>query len=217
MQVTVEGQQMDVGDALRTHVKDKLEDISSKYFGRTTVASVKFTPESHAFVKVSIFIRVGKDIEVMAEDVETDPYAAFDIAAARIAKQLRRYKRKLRDHHERENNSPQAEAIKARDYILAQQELEGDNGEPEKTKQEADFEEAGVPPVIAEVATEIKTLTVSDAVMRMDLAHENAMLFRNSKTKRLNLVYRRADGNIGWIDPEMVEADAEDKPKLKSV
>ena len=215
MQVTVEGQQMDVGEALTIHVEEKLEDINNKYFGRATDASVKFTPEGHAFVKVHIFIRVGKDIKVMAEDIETDAYAAFDIAAARIAKQLRRYKRKLRDHHDRTDNSPEIEALKARDYILAKQELEGEDIK-DKDKQDADFEQAGVPPIIAEVTTEIKTMSVSDAVMRMDLAHDNAFLFRNSKTNRLNLVYRRTDGNIGWIDPDMVNEAADSKSNEKS-
>lgn len=205
MQVIVQGQQMDVGDALKTHIQEKLDDIINKYFNRATDADVKFTPEGHSFVKVNISIRVGKDIMVMAHATESEPYASFDIAAAKIAKQLRRYKRKLRDHHDRIEESPKMSALKARDYILAEQELNGDYEEDEKTKQDEDFEEAAVPPVIAEVATEIQTLSVSDAVMRMDLANENALLFNNKKSGRLNLVYRRADGNIGWVDPELAE------------
>lgn len=200
MQVTVEGQHINVGDALRTHVEEKIEDIIGKYFNRATDADVKFSREGHAFIKVHISIRVGHDIMVMADDVETDAYAAFDIAAARIAKQLRRYKRKLRDHHDRPENA----SLKARGYVLAPQNTEEEQPKAnEADKQAADFDEAAVPPVIAEISTEIQTLSVSDAVMRMDLTSETALLFRNAKTDRLNMVYRRKDGNIGWVDPEM--------------
>lgn len=202
MQVTIEGQKMNVGDALRAYVQEKLENINTKYFNRATDAEVTFKPEGHSFVKVNIFIRVAKDIKVLAEDIETDPYAAFDIAAARIAKQLRRYKRKLRDHHERQQDTPRTEALKARDYILAREELDQEEPLKSEARQDADFEEAGVPPVVAEVASDIHVLSVSDAVMRMELAGENALLFHNAKTDRLNMVYRRTDGNIGWIDPE---------------
>ena len=219
MQVTVQGQQINLGDALKTHIQEKLDDIINKYFNRATDADVKFTPEGHSFIKVSISIRVGKDIMVMAHATESEPYASFDIAAAKIAKQLRRYKRKLRDHHDRLEQSPKMEALKARDYVLAEQELNGENVEEEKNKQDEDFEEAAVPPVIAEVATEIQTLSVSDAVMRMDLINENALLFKNKKNERLNLVYRRADGNIGWIDPDMsnIEQTPDTESQLQSV
>lgn len=218
MNITVEGQHMSVGDSLRNHAIEKIEDIIAKYFNRATEAVVTFAPEGHAFVKVHIFMRVGRDIKVVAEDTETDAYAAFDVAAARVAKQLRRYKRKLRDHHERRDISPEMEEIKARNYTLAQMGVQ----EEEKDKQDSDFEQVAVPPVIAEFDTEIRTLSVSDAVMHMDLEHENALLFTNAKTGRLNLVYRRGDGNIGWIDPELANAgqgnaDGQQSTTLKSV
>lgn len=214
MQVTVQGQQMDVGEALRTHVEEKLDDINSKYFGRAIDANVKFTPEGNSFFKVHIILRVGKDIMVMADDTESDPYAAFDMAAAKIAKQLRRYKRKLRDHHDRIENSPKMEAIKARDYVLAQQELEP---EPEEElSKEDEILQGDEPVVIAEVTKEIQTLSVSEAVMRMDLADDTALLFRNAKHNRLNMVYRRPDGNVGWVDPDLAEETHKAKSKLKS-
>lgn len=217
MQVTVQGQHLDVGDALRTHVSEKLEDINSKYFNRAIEGVVKFTKEGSAFIKVHIQIKVGKDILVMADDTESDPYAAFDIAAARIAKQLRRYKRKLRDHHERLENSPKTEALKARDYVLAQQELEEalDGNGKEVSKEEELLENSQEPAIIAEVASEIRTLTVSEAVMRMDLANESALMFRNAKNERLNMVYRRSDGNVGWVDPDLAE-EGTASPKLQS-
>lgn len=217
MQITVQGQQIDVGDALRTHVREKLDDINSKYFNRAIEGNVKFTKEGNSFIKVHIQIKVGKDILVMADDTESDPYAAFDIAAARIAKQLRRYKRKLRDHHERLENSPKTEALKARDYVLAQKELEEalDESEDNLSKEDEILENGEEPPVIAETASEIRTMTVSEAVMRMDLANETALMFRNAKNHRLNMVYQRSDGNVGWVDPDL-SGEEETAPKLKS-
>ena len=206
---------MHVGDALKTHVKEKLEDINSKYFGRAIEANVKFAPEGHSFVKAHIHVKVGKDIMVSADNIESEAYAAFDIAAARIAKQLRRYKRRLRDHHERMDNSPKMAALKARDYVLAEQRLNGEEGESTKHADEERGEDPNAedPAIIAEVTSEIKTMSVSEAVMRMDLANETALLFRNAKHNRLNMVYRRKDGNVGWVDPENDQDFDEVNPK----
>ncbi len=191
MQLTVQGKQMDVGDALRTHVSEKLEDINSKYFNRAIDATVSFSREGHGhgMIRVQISIRVGKKLMVVAEDTAGDSYAAFDSSADKIAKQLRRYKRKLRDHHDRQ----ETEAIKAHDYTLAA---------PADEPEDDDIPVGEDPAIIAEITTEIETLGVPDAVMRMDLSGLNALLFRNAKHKRLNFVYRRKDGNIGWVDPE---------------
>lgn len=195
MQLTVQGKQMDVGDALRTHVGEKLEDINSKYFNRAIDATVSFSKEGHGHgqFRCQISIRVGRNIMVVAENETSDPYASFDVAADKIAKQLRRYKRKLRDHHERQEQSPEAEILKARDFLLA--------SSPETDENDSDGVPLGDDPaIIAETAKNIETLSVSDAVMRMDLAGENALLFRNAKHNGLNLVYRRPDGNVGWVD-----------------
>ncbi|NCC20962.1 MAG: ribosome-associated translation inhibitor RaiA [Alphaproteobacteria bacterium] len=195
MQLTVQGKQMDVGDALRTHVGEKLEDINSKYFNRAIDATVSFSKEGHGHgqFRCQISIRVGRNIMVVAENETSDPYASFDVAADKIAKQLRRYKRKLRDHHERQEQSPEAEILKARDFLLA--------SSPETDENDSDGVPLGDDPaIIAETAKNIETLSVSDAVMRMDLAGENALLFRNAKHSGLNLVYRRPDGNVGWVD-----------------
>ena len=196
MQLTVQGKQIDVGDALRTHVSDKLEDINSKYFNHASFATVTFSKEGHGhpLIKAHISIKVGKNIMVIADDQNNDPYNAFDSAADKVAKQLRRYKKKLRDHHQRQVQTPESEILKARDYTLAIEPEEND---------EQDNEEAGSdePLIIAEMTKDIEKLAVSDAVMRLDLSGENALVFRNAKNDGLNVVYRRSDGNIGWIDP----------------
>ncbi len=197
MELAIHGKQMDVGDALRTHVTTRLEDINSKYFNRAIDVSVTFSPESHSFIKAHVSLRVGKDIMVQASATESNAYAAFDSAAEKVAKQLSRYKKRLRDHHARLEHSPEAELTKARDYVLAIKEIDG------LTDKEVEEEDVphGDPLIIAEVATQIQKMSVSDAVMRMDLSGQSALLFRNPKNNRLNMVYRRTDGNIGWVEP----------------
>ena len=187
MQISIHGKQMDLGDALRTHISDKLEDINEKYFNRAIDAQVTISPEGTAFVKAHVSIRVGKDISVMADAQNTDAYGAFDSASEKVAKQLRRYKKRLRDHHERleEDN-----VIPAQNYVLT----------PEiEQAEEPDHRE---PAIIADVITNIQSMSVSEAVMRLDLSGENALMFKNASHEGLNMVYRRTDGNIGWVDPK---------------
>jgi len=201
MELTVQGKQVDVGSALREHVTDKLNDIDQKYFNHATDATVTFSKEGHGHgvFRVHISYLVAKNIVINTEAEAGDPYGAFDMAADKAAKRLRRYKKKLRDHRARSEKTPESEILKARDYILAMQ--------PEREAAEQDNEEDSMPPgddpvVIAEMATAIETLSVSEAVMRMDLAGQAAMLFRNASHGGLNMIYRRADGNLGWVDPE---------------
>ncbi len=192
MELSVHGKQIDVGDSLRGHVKEKIEDLSEKYFNHTTFANITFSKEGHGHprTRAHISIKLGKNIMVVADAVEADPYVAFDSAAEKAGKQLRRYKRRLRDHHERTESSPEAEIIKARDYVLA---TDG-HGKDEPPAEE-------VPVVIAEMTTNIETLTTSEAVMRLDLGDLPALLFHNASHGGLNMVFRRIDGNVGWVDP----------------
>lgn len=192
MQLSVQGKQIDVGTALTTHVEEKLNDLNNKYFNRAIDATVQFSREGHGFFKAHISIRVGKNILIMGDAIESDIYLAFDMAAAKVAKQLRRYKNRLRNHHRKLEETPETEIMKAQNYVIATQEHHEEAEEP------VDDEN---PIVIAEMTDHIETLSVSDAVMRMDLAHSTALLFRNAKHGGLNLVYRRNDGNIGWVDP----------------
>lgn len=202
MQLSVQGKQINVGDALRTHVDEKLNDINSKYFNRAIDATVIFSREGEGFFKTHISIRVGRNILILGDAVEADIYMSFDLAAAKVAKQLRRYKNRLRNHHHRIEQTPESEIIKARDYTLAMQAFEGtgeDVAEPEPEDN---------PLIVAEMSSDIETLSVSEAVMRMDLANQSALLFRNASHNGLNLVYRRNDGNVGWVDPSGNEEPA---------
>ena len=190
MQLTVTGKQLDIGDALRGHVKSSLDAILAKYFKSAIEAHVVLAREAH-LVRGEISLHIGRGIVVNASAALDDAVAAFDAAAERVAKQLRRYKRRLRDHHIKAREP--AEAVeRARDYILAPVVEEADEEDPD-----------GAPTVVAEISTELPRLTVGEAVMRMDLAEAPILLFRNSANGQLNLIYRRSDGNIGWIDPEL--------------
>lgn len=197
MELAIHGKQMDVGDALRTHVKNKLEEINSKFFNRAIDVSVTFSPEGHGFYKAHASLRVGKDIMVTATATAANAYAAFDDAAMKLTKQLSRYKNKLRDHHARLEQTPEAEQIKARDYVLAMKEMDGTADDEAND----DIPQGDDPVIVAEMPLHIQKMSVSDAVMRMDLSGQTALLFRNPANNHLNMVYRRADGNIGWVDP----------------
>jgi len=191
MQITVSGKQVELSDALRTRVAEQLDIIAGKYFDHALEAQVTFS-RARSFFTCDINVHAGRGLVLRGEGEAADAHAAFDDAAEHIAKRLRRYRRRVNEHARdvAARERPQA----ARQYVLRQEdEVPVDAGE---TKQAATYAT-----VIAEVAAEISLLTVSDAVMRMDLADQTVMMFRNSATGELNVVYRRSDGNIGWIDP----------------
>ena len=187
MQVSVKGKQMDVGDALRSHVGTALDALVGKYFGNAMEAQAIFAREAHYF-RCELAVHVGRDILVNSHGEGADAYAAFDAAADRVDKRLRRQKGRLRRHHAREPET----TLPATSYVLRPE-------EPEEHV-EADGEEK--PVIVAEIASEVPSLSVGDAVMRLDLSNEPALLFRNRAHGGVNLVYRRADVNIGWVDPD---------------
>ena len=189
MQLTVTGKHIDTSPGLRQHVEASLGAILGKYFKTAIEAHVVFSKEAH-LSRAEVSVHIGRGISVNAGAVSLAPYAAFDAAAERVAKQMRRYKRRLHSHHAQPRETFEA-GERAKDYILA----------PFDEEAEAEAEEG--PAVVAEMSTDLPRLTVSEAVMRMDLANAPVLLFRNRSHGELNLVYRRSDGNIGWIDPEL--------------
>lgn len=200
MQVTVKGKQLDVGDSLRTHVKDTLSSLVGKYFGNPMEATVILSRDAHLY-KADIQVHVGRGILLQSNAEATEPYPAFDEAADRIAKRLRRYKRRLKDHHNRATVA-ELPVTPARKYIIEaaadEAEAADDSGEDGAQALNGD---AHQPIVVAEMQTNIEMLTVSEAVMRMDLADLPALMFRNRAHGGLNMIYRRPDGNVGWVDP----------------
>lgn len=191
MQLTVKGKQLDVGDALRTHVAESLEAVVGKYFNSSIEATVVISREAHLFT-ADIVVHAGRNIVLHSAFEATEAYPAFDQACERIAKRLRRYKRRLREKHPVE-----AEVVIPARYQILEAATET-VPEVEDGAEAADAQ----PVVVAEMETEIETLTVSEAVMRLELSERPALLFRNSGNGGLNLVYRRKDGNIGWVDPQ---------------
>ena len=202
MQLTVTGKQVDVGDALRRHVEATLDALVGRYFQTAIEAHAVFSREAH-LIRADVSLHIGRGMVVNSSAAAAGHYAAFDAAAERLAKQLRRYKRRLRDYHGKARAAAET-AETARSFVLA----------PFDESEEADADTAaasnsGAPVVIAEMSAELPHLTVGEAVMRMDLADAPALLFRNRSHGELNLVYRRSDGNIGWIDPETSRRPAE--------
>lgn len=187
MRYQISGKQIDIGEALQTHVKNELGGIVDKYAERPTDAHVIFSKSASEFVCETI-VHLSTGLTTQAKAKAHEIYAAFDLCCDKLEKQLRRYKRRLKDHH-RERAEP-VEIMGASSYILAS-EGEDQESEPESLQ----------PIIVAEMETKIPSLTVGEAVMQMELAGVPVLVFRNEGKDGLNVVYRRDDGNIGWIDP----------------
>jgi ribosomal subunit interface protein len=190
MQITVSGKQVELSDALRTRVSNALDTIAGKYFDHALEAHVTFS-RARSFFTCDINVHAGPGLMLRGEGEAADANGAFDDAAEHIAKRLRRYRRRVNEHARDLAHRVRPEA--ARQYTLRQEE--------EDAATNGDVKAATYATVVAEVPTDIALLTVSDAVMRMDLADQPVLMFRNSATGVLNVVYRRSDGHIGWIDP----------------
>jgi len=186
MEISVKGKQLDVGEAWRGHVEENLPAIIGKYFENAQDAQVTLAKQGSTF-HVDMVVHIGKRILIQSHGATGDAYSAFDEAAEHLAKRLRRYKRRLRDHHHQRPD--EAETLSAQQYVLAGEDIESES------------EEKDEPIVIAEMETGIETLSVGEAVMRMELANLPSMMFRNRAHGGLNMVYHRGDGHIGWVDP----------------
>jgi ribosomal subunit interface protein len=210
MNLTVNGKGIDIGEALQTHVAENLNRVLEKYFAKPIEASATFSREGHQF-HVMLSVHAGRGILMQAEGEGTDAYLAFDGAAETLTKRLRRHKKRLRDHHR-----AVADSYSAKYFVLSAEAEEG--GDDGVTANGSDAHEPeAAPAIIAEMQAEIPTLTVGEAVMRLDLADTQAMLFHNRAHGGLNMVYRRNDGNIGWVDPALKpDAAAAPKPAAKT-
>ena len=187
MDIRVSGHQIETGEALQQQVDERLQAIADTYFSRAISAQVTFGkgPYDHSFTcDIVAYVPQG----VVLKGSAGGPLApiAFEQAADRIEKQLRRYKRRLKDRHAQ---TAFAEASDEAGYTVFAPPPEAD-------------EAADNPPVVAETRVDIPAASVSDAVMLPDLRNTNALMFRNSATGAFNMVYRRHDGTIGWVEPE---------------
>lgn len=187
MRYEVTGKHIDVGEALQTHVRTELGSVMEKYSQRPTDATVIFSKSGHEYV-CEATVHLSSGLNAAAKAHATEIYGAFDDACEKMDKQLRRYKRRLKDHHKA--RSEPVELLGASSYILA--------AEQDDVDAEA---ETLQPIIVAEMETKIPSLSVGEAVMQMELAGAPVLVFRNEGKDGVNVVYRRDDGNIGWIDP----------------
>jgi len=190
MDIRVSGHQIDTGEALRGQVDDRLNGIAEKFFSRAISAQVTFGkgPYDHSFT-CDIVAHVPQGVVLKGRGGAADAHAAFDQAADRIEKQLRRYKRRLKDRHAQSAHAESVVGALDAGYTVFAPPPEED-------------EPVDHPPIVAETRVDIPSATVSDAVMLLDLRNTNALLFRNSGTGIFNMVYRRGDGTIGWVEPQ---------------
>ena len=192
MQVQVSGKHVDVGEALRSRVDDELLNSIGKYFDRGGNAEVVVSRDGHAF-RVDCVVTLASGQQLQSHGLGADAHAAFDEALAKIETRIRRYKRRLKSH----STAATAKAAEtASFYILRAPEGEGEDWD------EVDGHAPPAAMVIAETEAALKTMTVSMAVMELDLTESQTIVFRNAAHGHLSVVYRRSDGNIGWIDPE---------------
>lgn len=189
MDVRVAGHQVDTGESLREHAQQKIAEITEKYFSRSVGANVTFGRGPNNDFTCDIVAPVAQGIVLKSTYSGREPQIAFSGAADRIEKQLRRYTRRLKDH--KVDDEAQAFVENAAYTIFAGNRDAGENEE----------QTPNAPVIVAETRVDIPDASVSDAVMLMDLRNTPALMFKNSATGHLNMIYRREDGNIGWVEP----------------
>jgi ribosomal subunit interface protein len=199
MRIQVAGRQMDVGEALRNRIESELSTGVGKYFNRATDAVVTVSKAGGPGVSVDCSVHLASGISLQVEGEGADAHTAFDNALGKLEKRVRRYKRRLRNHHTNGKSPLPAEAAPA--YVLAPTKEDSED-EADAASREP---EAG-PLVIAETTVPVRTMTVSTAVLQLDISESPVLVFRNAAHGGLSLVYRRADGNVGWIDPDRATA-----------
>ncbi|HEY3695551.1 ribosome hibernation-promoting factor, HPF/YfiA family [Phenylobacterium sp.] len=196
MQVQVTGKHVDVGDALRMRVSDDLTSSIGKYFERGGGADVVVAREGHAF-KVDCAVTLASGQQLQSHGLGGDAHAAFSAALEKIETRIRRYKRRLKDHHP----AAAAKQAEAAAYFVIRSPEDEEDGLEDDGLSQLDGALPGAM-IIAETEKPLRTMTVSMAVMDLDLTESQTIVFRNAAHGGLSVVYRRPDGNIGWIDPE---------------
>ncbi|MEJ5977112.1 ribosome-associated translation inhibitor RaiA [Novosphingobium sp. PS1R-30] len=187
MEIRVSGHQMSTGEALQSHASERLSTVVDKYFSRALSSQVTFGRAPAGAFRCDIVTHVMHGLVLKGAGIAQDAHIALDQATDKIDKQLRRYKRRLTDRHEQSSHAQKAEDAA---YVIF-----------EEPADEHDEITVDAPVVIAETRVDVPEATVSDAVMMLDLRNTNALLFKNAGTGKHNMVYRRGDGSIGWVEP----------------
>jgi ribosomal subunit interface protein len=193
MQVHVTGKHVDVGETLRTRVADELSSNISKYFDRAGGTADVVVSREGSFFRVDCAVTLASGQQLTTHGVGSDAHVAFDTAMDKMTKRVRRYKNRLKSHH---TQALAKQAESAAYFVIA---ASDDDDEPDETPPGDGMAE---PIIIAETERPVRSMTVSMAVMEMDLTETQTIVFRNAAHGGLSVVYRRPDGNIGWIDPE---------------
>lgn len=187
MEIRVSGHQVSTGEALQMHASERLTTVVDKYFSRALSSQVTFGRAPAGAFRCDIVTHVMQGLVLKGAGIAQDAHLALDQATEKIDKQLRRYKRRLTDRHEQVSHAQKTEEAA---YVIFE--------EPTADQDEVTVD---APVVIAETRVDVPEATVSDAVMMLDLRNTNALLFKNAGTGRHNMVYRRGDGSIGWVEP----------------
>lgn len=184
----VSGKNIDIGEVLRQRITERVKDVLEKYFDGTASGHVTVRREGSAYTTEGV-LHLSSGITIHADGSAMDAYQSADAAALQIEKRMRRYKHRLKDHHAGRAHTPDQSMTAS--YVLAAP-LEDS---------EAAHEGEYHPVIIAESATQLRRLSVGEAVMDLDLSGAPTLVFRHAGHGRVNIVYRRADGHIGWVDP----------------
>ncbi|MEL7049257.1 MAG: ribosome-associated translation inhibitor RaiA [Pseudomonadota bacterium] len=190
MALQVTGKHVDAGEAFSTYINDKIESILEKYIGPEIGGHIRLSKERSQF-RTDCSIRLKTGLMLEAHGLGHDAYASADSAVERLEKRVRRYKRRLKDHHQRPSNHVDPVIEGARDYVVKVDREETDTETVEDN-----------PIIIAETESEIRTFSVGEAVMHLDLSENQVLVFRNVGSGHINVVYRRPDGNVGWVDTQ---------------
>jgi len=190
MAFRVSGKNIDVGEVLRARISERVDELIKRFFDRGYSGHVTVSKEGFGF-RTECAIHLDSGIVLQADGIAADAYASTDQAALRIEKRLRRYRGRLKNHPTPAPRRTDA-ALDAASYVIAAPDHDEDEA--------AEFK----PAVIAETTTPLPTLSVSEAVMELDLTGAPVVVFVHGTSGRVNIIYRRQDGNIGWVDPPAV-------------
>jgi ribosomal subunit interface protein len=188
MGLRISGKNINIGEALRTHVSERLKSVTEKYFDGSVTGHVTIEPEGSGY-RSDCTLHLASGVTIQADGRAQEVYASFDQTAARIESRMRRYKRKLKDRSAAQREAANSEPM--RYTVLSALD------ETEEAPSESEFK----PAIVAESEKTLQQLSVSAAVLELDLSGLPVLAFRHATTGRVNIIYRRSDGNIGWIDP----------------
>jgi ribosomal subunit interface protein len=199
MAIQVTGKNIDLGSALRNYVTERVERVLDKYDSRGVSAHI-FIEKDHGQFNTTCTVHLASGLSLQAKGEAIDAHPCVDEAVEHLEKRLRRYKRRLRDHSQAAAAKADEVMLNAMDYVIRH-----------SHEEEEPDERQLAPAIVAESQTAIRELSVGDAVMAMDLADRSFFIFKNASHGRVNVVYRRDDGHIGWIDPGGVSAQLDRK------